>query len=111
MFIQKFNPYSIELHETSNLLHAALYECNCSCSCRTFSYMYAKVLMHVQGCTLILLPHTCSYSLYEPNSPPLAEYESGLEKAILRDSELMACICKTRRDSTIAFTLHVQHAR
>ena len=35
-----------------------------------------------------LLPY--SYSLFEPNSRTLAEYGVGLEKAILRDSELLS---------------------
>ena len=32
----------------------------------------------------------CSYSLYEPKSHALMEYNGGLEKAILRDSELLS---------------------
>ena len=36
----------------------------------------------------ILLPY--SYSLYEPKSHALMEYNGGLEKAILRDSELLS---------------------
>ena len=35
-----------------------------------------------------LLPY--SYSLFEPNSRTLAEYGVRLEKAILRDSELLS---------------------
>ena len=38
-------------------------------------------------CNYILLPY--SYSLYEPKSHALMEYNGGLEKAILRDSELL----------------------
>eukprot|EP00731_Ephydatia_muelleri_P039036 Em1063g1a len=36
------------------------------------------------------IPHTQSYSLYEPKSHALMEYNGGLEKAILRDSELLS---------------------
>ena len=36
----------------------------------------------------ILLPY--SYSLYEPKSHALMEHNGGLEKAILRDSELLS---------------------
>ena len=39
-------------------------------------------------CNHILLPY--SYSLYEPKSHALMEYNGGLEKAILRDSELLS---------------------
>ena len=39
-------------------------------------------------CNYILLPY--SYSLYEPKSHALMEYNGGLEKAILRDSELLS---------------------
>ena len=39
-------------------------------------------------CNHILLPY--SYSLYEPQSHALMEYNGGLEKAILRDSELLS---------------------
>ena len=35
-----------------------------------------------------LLPY--SYSLFEPNSRTLAEYGVSLEKAIVRDSELLS---------------------
>ncbi|KAL5460514.1 hypothetical protein EMCRGX_G033965, partial [Ephydatia muelleri] len=34
--------------------------------------------------------HPKSYSLYEPKSHALMEYNGGLEKAILRDSELLS---------------------
>ena len=40
------------------------------------------------NCNHILLPY--SYSLYEPKSHALMEYNGGLEKAILRDSELLS---------------------
>ena len=39
-------------------------------------------------CNHILLPY--SYSLYEPKSHALMEYNGSLEKAILRDSELLS---------------------
>ena len=39
-------------------------------------------------CNHILLPY--SYSLYEPKSHALMEYNGGLEKAICRDSELLS---------------------
>ena len=39
-------------------------------------------------CNHILLPY--SYSLYQPKSHALMEYNGGLEKAILRDSELLS---------------------
>ena len=39
-------------------------------------------------CNHILLPY--SYSLYEPKSHALMEYNGGLEKAIRRDSELLS---------------------
>ena len=39
-------------------------------------------------CNHILLPY--SYSLYEPKSHALMEYNGGLKKAILRDSELLS---------------------
>ena len=40
------------------------------------------------NCNHILLPY--SYSLYEPKSHARIEYNDGLEKAILRDSELLS---------------------
>ena len=40
------------------------------------------------NCNHILLPY--SHSLYEPKSHALMEYNGGLEKAILRDSELLS---------------------
>ena len=42
----------------------------------------------VEHCNHILLPN--SYSLYEPKSHALMEHNGGLEKAILRDSELLS---------------------
>ena len=45
-------------------------------------------LLRVEHCNHILLPY--SYSLYEPKSHALMEYNGGLEKAILRDSELLS---------------------
>ena len=48
--------------------------------------------MHLLGLSTenyhIRLPY--SYSLYEPKSHALMEYNGGLEKAILRDSELLS---------------------
>ena len=38
-------------------------------------------------CNHILSPY--SYSLYEPKSHALMDYNGGLEKAILRDSEFL----------------------
>ena len=38
--------------------------------------------------TISFLPY--SYSLYEPKSHALMEYNGGLEKAILRDSDLLS---------------------
>ena len=47
------------------------------------------------NCNHILLPY--SYSLYEPKSHALMEYNGGLEKAILRDSELLSdAFCKSQ---------------
>ena len=43
--------------------------------------------------------HVYSYSLYEPNSHALMEYNGGIEKAILGNSELLSevndAFCKT----------------
>ena len=44
--------------------------------------------VHENNCNHILLPY--SYSLYEPKSHALMQYNVGLEKAILRDSELLS---------------------
>ena len=56
---------------------ATVYEFNCIClGLSTENY-----------CNHILLPY--SYSLYEPKSHALMEYNGGLEKAIRSDSELL----------------------
>ena len=52
---------------------ATVYEFNCIC------YYCNHILSHI-----------ASYSLYEPKSHALMEYNCGLEKAILRDSELLS---------------------
>ena len=54
---------------------ATVYEFNCIC-------------LGVEHCNHILLPY--SYSLYEPKSHALMEYNGGLEKAIRSDSELLS---------------------
>ena len=57
---------------------ATVYEFNCIClGLSTANY-----------CKQFLLPY--SYSLYEPKSHALMEYNGGLEKAIRRDSELLS---------------------
>ena len=57
---------------------ATVYEFNCIClGLSTENY-----------CNHILLPY--SYSLYEPKSHALMEYNGGLEKAIVRDTELLS---------------------
>ena len=53
--------------------------------------------MKINDCNHLLL--SCSYSLYEPNSRALTEYNGGLEKSILRNSERLSeandAFCKT----------------
>ena len=48
----------------------------------------------MNNCNHILFPY--SYSLYEPKSHALMEYNGGLENAILRDlSEVNGAFCKS----------------
>ena len=47
-----------------------------------------QLCMNLIAFARVLLPY--SYSLYEPKSHALMEYNGGLEKAILRDSELLS---------------------
>ena len=65
-------------------LHAGL----CELITLIFNFLWvAKSEMQVKeifDCNHFLLPY--SYSLYEPNSHALMEYNGGLEKAILRNS-------------------------
>ena len=78
------------------LICLAMYMC-CNCMNIIAVARAENYRRNDNNCNHILLPY--SYSLYEPKSHALMEYNGGLEKAILRDSELLSevndALCKS----------------